>query len=291
MTKPILYSKIVAGTMTWGSWGNGLSTAEMITLMQEAISCGITTFDHADIYGSYTTEGDFGAALTQSNIPRENIQLITKCGIQMVSENRSTKIKHYDYSKAHITWSVHQSLKELQTDYIDLLLLHRPSPLLDVREVADTILALQDAGKIKEFGVSNFTPLQVALLQQEIPVRVNQIECSLLHTDMMYNGTLDAAQQYGQVAMAWSPLGGFFGKETEKTKRISTVLKGLQVKYDADESQLLLAWLMQHPSGIRPVVGTTKAQRLNEAVAATKIILEVADWFTLLKASLGHDVP
>ena len=148
------YSKIIAGCMSWGAWGKQFSTQEMITQINITLASGITTFDHADIYGDYTTENEFGHAFSKSSIERESIQLISKCGIQYVGGTRDNSIKYYNYSKEYIIWSVEKSLKELKTDYLDLLLLHRPSPLMNPDEIALAIDELKQQGKILDFGVS-----------------------------------------------------------------------------------------------------------------------------------------
>ena len=276
--------------MTWGKWGSQLGTNEMVALMEHCLDSGITSFDHADIYGDYTTESDFGKAFAQSTIARESVQFITKCGIQMTS-GRPNRVKHYQYDAAYIINSAEASLKNLQTDYLDLLLLHRPSPLMDPGEVAKAITTLQSSGKIKAFGVSNFSPSQIALLEKAIPVSGNQVECSLLHTDPFYDGTFDDTITHERMAMAWSPLGGFFGETSSRTEAIKKVLETFGENYDANASQLLLAWLMKHPAGIHPVVGTTKKERLTDSVTATHIDMDLQDWFVLLEASLGHEAP
>ncbi|WP_338732389.1 aldo/keto reductase [Mangrovimonas cancribranchiae] len=286
------YSDIIAGTMNWGAWGKQLCTKDMADLMYHCLDCGITTFDHADIYGDYSTESEFGKALADSNIKREDIQLISKCGIQYLGNSRpGNKVKHYDYNKNYIIWSVEQSLKNLQTDYLDLLLLHRPSPLLNPMEVAEAITTLKKAGKIKDFGVSNFLPSQINLLQKYIEVSVNQQECSITHFDPLLDGNLDYLQTHNIQAMAWSPLGSFFKEDTSQTKRIDKVLCHLQKQYNASKDQLLLAWLLKHPANIIPVVGTTTPERLTFAIEASKIDLSQQDWFALLVASQGHKVP
>lgn len=291
MEKSSNYSKIIAGTMTWGSWGKQLTTKEMIDMMQHCMDIGMSTFDHADIYGDYTNEIEFGAALNQSNIDRASMQLISKCGIQHTGKTRSNKIKHYNYSKDYIIWSAEQTLQKLKTDYLDLFLLHRPSPLLHPEEVAEAIVHLRKDGKIRDFGVSNFTPSQIALLETAIPVFGNQVEFSLTADSVMYDGTLDDILANKRFGMAWSPLGSYFRKDGERTQRIKKVFADLQGKYNADESQLLLAWMMHHPAKIHPVVGTTNPNRLKDAVAATNIKFELEDWFELLEASQGHVVP
>ena len=285
------FSRIISGVMTWGSGGKQLSTKEMDQLMHHCLDVGITTFDHADIYGGYTTEGDFGKAFSKSGISRDKVQFITKCGIQYVGEARDNKVKHYDYTTDYIVWSAERSLKELKTEYLDLFLLHRPSPLMHPDEVAAAIQKLMKAGKVKHFGVSNFTPSQIALIEKEIPVEGNQVECSLTSHSVMFDGTSDDALIRDRLLMAWSPLGSYFREKSGQRKRIKKALKPLKEKYNASSSQLLLAWLLKHPAGVYPVVGTANPDRLKEAVGALKIHLELEDWFHLLTASQGHKVP
>ncbi len=277
--------------MTWGSWGKQLSKKEMAVLMNFCVSNHITTFDHADIYGAYTTEADFGKAFADSGLQREAIQLISKCGIQYMSDNRNNKVKHYNYSKKYIISSVEESLKHLKTDYLDLLLLHRPSPLMVAEEIAEAISLLKKDGKIRDFGVSNFTPSQMDLIGLRMDIDVNQIEFSLTEHTAMHDGTLDFMMTNGIKPMAWSPLGAVFKEDNEQTRRIHKQLGALLDKYNATEDQLLLAWLMRHPSGIHPVIGTTTKERMKLAVEATKIELELEDWFLILVAAQGHKVP
>ncbi len=277
--------------MTWGSWGKQLSNKEMEALMNFCVSNHITTFDHADIYGAYTTEADFGKAFKSSSLKREDLQLISKCGIQELSDNRKNKVKHYNYSKDHIICSVEDSLKNLETDYLDLLLLHRPSPLMVAEDIAEAITVLKKDGKIRDFGVSNFTPSQMDMIGLRMDIDVNQIEFSLTEHSAMYNGTLDFMTTSGIKPMAWSPLGSVFKDDNEQTRRIHKQLGELMDKYNATEDQLLLAWILKHPSGIHPVIGTTTEKRLKLAVEAAKIELELEDWFLILQAAQGHNVP
>ena len=285
------YSRIIAGTMNWGSWGKQLNKPDMISLMQHCISCGITTFDHADIYGAYSTEADFGNAFNESGIKRENIQLISKCGIQYLTETRANKIKHYNYDKAYVIWSAETSLKHLKTDYLDLFLLHRPSPLMHPDEISEAILKLKEQGKIKDFGVSNFTTSQVDLISKNTPVSVNQIEFSITQHNAMHDGVLDQMLLKNITPMSWSPLGLVFKDHNEQTIRIKTQLEKLTHKYNATEDQLLLAWILKHPSGIHPIIGTTNELRIKNAANAVNINLELEDWFFILTASQGHKVP
>lgn len=286
------FSKITAGTMTWGQWGKKLSKQEMIDLMHHCLENNIHTFDHADIYGDYSTEADFGNAFAESGIKRSQIELVSKCGIQYIGNSRpDLKVKHYNYTKEYIIWSAENSLKHLKTDYLDLLLLHRPSPLMHPEVIAEAVSTLKKEGKIKSFGVSNFTPSQTDLLNKYDGVEVNQIEFSLTQHTAMHDGTLDHMMLNNIQPMSWSPLGYVFKEDTEQTRRIHKQLGALLDKYNATEDQLLLAWILKHPSNIIPVVGTTTKQRLKDAYAATKINLELEDWFLILVACQGHKVP
>ncbi|NRD18795.1 aldo/keto reductase [Winogradskyella eckloniae] len=277
--------------MTWGSWGKQFSKKEMAALMNFCVENQITSFDHADIYGAYTTETDFGKAFSESGLKREDIQLISKCGIQYVCDNRQNTVKHYNYSKDYIIWSVENSLKHLKTDYLDLLLLHRPSPLMVAEEIADAITVLKKDGKIRDFGVSNFTPSQMDMIGLRTDINVNQIEFSLTAHTAMHNGTLDFMTTNGIKPMAWSPLGSVFREDTEQTRRIHKQLGLLMDKYNATEDQLLLAWILKHPAHIHPVIGTTTKERIKQAVKAASITLDLEDWFLILVAAQGHKVP
>lgn len=285
------FSKLIVGTMTWGSWGKQLSKADKIELMHHCVNQDLTTFDHADIYGGYTNETDFGAAYAESNIARESIQLISKCGIQYVCEARDNQIKHYNYSKDYIIWSAEESLRNLNTEYLDLFLLHRPSPLMQPEEICSAITQLRNDGKIRDFGVSNFTASQIAMLETMIPVSANQVEFSLTAHSVMYDGTLDDMIAGKRLTMCWSPLGSYFKEENENTSRIRKAMGPMTEKYSASEDQLLLAWILKHPANVHPVVGTTNKKRLTDAKNATNIALDLEDWFVLLYANQGHKVP
>ena len=290
MNKPE-FSRIIAGCMSWGVWGKSLEQSEIISTLNHCLEHHITTFDHADIYGDYTTEALFGEALSKSTIDRESIQLISKCGIQYVGQTRTNKIKHYDYSKSYIIWSVEKSLQNLKTEYLDALLLHRPSPLMHPYEIAEAITHLKGQGKIRHFGVSNFTASQVTLMDKVVPVEMNQIEYSLTQFDAHTNGILDQMITKNIMPMAWSPLGSIFKEGNDRSDRIKSVLKELVSKYNATEDQLLLAWVLRHPSNVHPVIGTTNLNRIANASKTTSITLDLEDWFTMLVASQGHKVP
>ncbi|MBT9187166.1 aldo/keto reductase [Zobellia russellii] len=291
MQKNNFYSKVIAGTMTWGSWGKGFSKSSMIDIMTHCVENGITTFDHADIYGGYTTEEDFGNAFKEAGIDREKVQFISKCGIQLDAEARKNHVKHYNYDTEYIILSAEQSLKKLNTEYLDMLLVHRPSPLMHPEAIGKAISKLKEQGKVKSFGVSNFFTSQIALIESVIPVEGNQVEFSLTENKVMYDGTLDDALANKRMAMSYSPLGSYFRKDDEVSKRIKKAMIPMSEKYEATEDQLLLAWVMRHPSNVFPVVGTATKSRLSAALEATKIEMDKTDWFILLEAANGYEVP
>ena len=284
------FSNIIAGTMTWGVWGKNCNTNQMIELMNCCIDNNISSFDHADIYGDYTTEAAFGKAFNESKIERQKVQFISKCGIQMNLQNRSNAIKHYEYSKAYIIWSVEESLRNLQTDYLDLLLLHRPSPLMQTDEIAEAIEQLKQAGKILDFGVSNFTPSQTDLIEIKTKISFNQIEFSITHFEAMLNGSLDHMQVKNIKPMSWSPLGSVFKKDNEQSQRIKALAETFVLKYNVPVDVVLLAWILRHPSGILPVCGTADTTRIAQLMKATTVEMELQDWFALLTESCGNEV-
>ena len=258
-------------------------------LIQSSLDEGITTFDHADIYGDHSNEERFGNFIQRNPAAREKMQLVTKCGIKFSSSKRpATWVKHYDTSREHIFWSVENSLKKLHTDRLDALLIHRPDPLLNPLEVADTFYELKQQGKVLHFGVSNFTPSQFRMLQHHLPFPLvtNQIEISLSRIDSLFNGDLDVLMELGVSPMAWSPLGG--GKTLDLDER---VVFGKAAKYNASYSQLSLAWLMYHPACIFPIIGTTKPERIVEAARSSEIALDRQDWFEMLKWIMKKEVP
>ncbi len=283
----------VAGCMRWGKWGANFSTHDYEFIINQCVENGITAFDHADIYGDYTTEADFGQAIKHKHTLRSKIKLITKCGIQMVCDNRPNhQVKSYNTSKQHIIKSVEQSLKNFHTDYLDVFLIHRPSPLLNPKEVAEAITQLKEEGKVLQFGVSNFLPQQVDALKNEVEINYNQIELSIVHLKPFIDGTLDNCLQNEIRPMAWSPLGGGILSEDEhpRFRSIFSTASELAEKYNTGMNQILIAFLLKHPTNILPVVGTTKIERLLQVKEASNIMLENEDWFKLWTASTGEDV-
>tara|TARA_B100002052_G_scaffold195091_1_gene177867 strand:+ start:926 stop:1780 length:855 start_codon:yes stop_codon:yes gene_type:complete len=281
-------SRIISGTMNWGTWGANYSKQEMCQLISESFDSGINSFDHADIYGGYTTEESFGDAFIDTGIKREDVFFISKCGIMYPSKKLPIKTKHYDYSEDHIIKSVNNSLKYLQTDYLDCLLLHRPSPLMDINIIGNTIEGLIKSGKIKSFGVSNFTADQMDMFKGKVEILYNQINLSLTHLDHMFDGTLEYMQANKILPMAYSPLGSYFKEGSNKIKK---VVESLKDKYSCTDYQLLISWLLKHPSKVYPVIGTTKSDRIKKSMKSLKIEIELIDWFELLEASVGNRVP
>jgi len=283
-------SYIVAGTMSWGIWDKNFSTSEMEHIINTCVENQITSFDHADIYGNYTTESEFGKAFAQSKIDRNRIQLISKCGIQHVN-GRNNAIKYYDYSKDYIIWSVENSLKNLQTDYLDVLLLHRPSPLMVADEIAEAVVKLKKEGKIIDFGVSNFTASQTELICQKTEVNYNQIQFSATHYEAMLDGSLDYMQLHNICPMSWNPLGIVFTEDIEQTRRLKKLLVQLVDKYHLGSDSILLAWVLKHPANIIPVVGTVNIARIQALMKAVEMDLDQLDWFAIWSESMGNKVP
>ena len=291
MSKTVL-SPIISGTMNWGVWDKNLTTKEMENMIQICIENKITTFDHADIYGSYTTEADFGKAFQASKISREKLQLITKCGIQMIAEKRpENKIKHYEYSKEYIIWSAEESLKKLKTDFIDVFLLHRPSPLMQADEIAEAVEKLKSEGKIIDFGLSNFTSSQTELIRSKTEVSFNQVQFSATHYEAMTDGSLDYMQTHGIRPLSWNPLGTVFREDTKKTRRLKKLLAELVQKYSFGSDTLLLAWILKHPAGVIPIAGTVNIARIQSLMKAAELEMDKEDWFAIWTESMGDDVP
>lgn len=280
--------------MKWGQWGSKFSTDQYQYMIEACMALGITSFDHADIYGHYTTEEEFGAALKKLSSLRPKMQIISKCGIKMVTPNRPAHIiKSYDTSRTHIIQTAENSLKNLQTNYLDVLLIHRPDPLMHPDEIAEAFTHLKKAGKVLHFGVSNFTPSQTEMILSRFPIFINQIELSILHLKPFVNGVLDQCLNKNIIPMAWSPLGGgdlFKPSDDERNIRVVSAAGILAGKYNATPDQILLSWLLQHPSGILPVLGTAKIERIKKSLEALQIKLSREEWFMLWRASTGQEV-
>lgn len=287
------FSRLAFGFWRLMDWDH--SPGAVLNLIHALLELGVTTFDHADIYGDYRCEAAFGEALALEPSLRDRMELVTKCGIKLPSWPGNT-LPHYDTTKAHILQSVENSLQRLHVDTIDVLLIHRPDPFMDADETAAAFEALHQAGKVRYFGVSNFTPSQFDLLQSRLdtPLVTNQVEFSALHLDPLYDGTFDQLQRLRVVPQAWSPLAGgrLFTGEDERAARVRTALVQVGTElggYTPD--QVALAWILAHPARVQPVIGTGKLDRVRSATVAASLTLSREQWFTILKASHGHDVP
>ncbi len=290
-------SRLILGAWRLGDTPERTSPEAIIGLVETSLQEGISTIDHADIYGNYAVEELFGRALSRQSALRGQLELVSKCGIKLVSPKRPEhRLKTYDTSREHITASVHTSLRNLHTDYLDVLLIHRPDPLMNADEMAEAFVSLRQAGKVKHFGVSNFTPHQFSLLQSRLdfPLVTNQIEFSVLHLPPLDDGTLDQCQQLRVPPMAWSPLAG--GKLFTNTDERSTQT-GLALQQVGEEmgkasvEQVALSWILKHPANAMPVLGTGRPERIREAARAAELALSSDQWFAILKASAGQDVP
>ncbi|MBM7097917.1 aldo/keto reductase family oxidoreductase [Bacillus sp. H-16] len=295
LTNDLSFSRIVHGAWRLNDWN--YTTEQTTSLIEHCIEQGITTFDHADIYGGYTCEELFGRALQAKPGLRDKMELVTKCGIVLESPNRPEhKSHHYNTSKEHIIRSVENSLSSLKTDYIDTLLIHRPDPMMNPEEVAEAFSELKDSGKVRTFGVSNFKRHQLNMLQSYLDDKLitNQVEVSAYELENIHDGTLDLCMEHRMPVMAWSPLAGgaVFSGNGEKAVRLRDTLTKVGAELGTEDiSEVLYAWILKHPATIMPIVGSGKTARIDSAVRALGHKLSLDQWFEILHASMGHDVP
>lgn len=284
-------SPIVAGLWRLGDWN--LDVPQRVRWIEQALELGISSFDHADIYGDYGAERLFGEALAAAPSLRGRMQLVTKCGIRLCSPRLPYRINHYDTSAAYVRAQVEQSLRNLRTDWLDQVLIHRPDYLMDAGELAETFATLTREGKVRHWGVSNHSTSQFALLHARHPLSTNQVELSPLHMDALDDGTLDQAQQLGLRPMIWSPLGGgrlFTGEDTQAV-RVRQAMDAIAGRLGISLATLAFAWVLRHPSRPHPITGTGRIEGLREAVAAVDVRLEAEDWYAIWTAGKGHPVP
>ncbi|MFZ8770676.1 aldo/keto reductase family oxidoreductase [Vibrio harveyi] len=289
------FSELVQGYWRAVDWG--MTAQERLSFLKQHIELGITTVDHADIYGNYECEALFGEALALDKSVREQIQIVTKCDINLCGDKTpERKINHYDTSAAHIYQSVNNSLERLNVDEIDVLLIHRPDVLMDADEVAEAFSELHKVGKVKHFGVSNFTPRQFELLQSRLskPLVTNQVEINPLNFEVAHDGTLDQMQTLRVRPMAWSCLGGgsIFTGDTEQAVRVRNELEMIREEVGANSiDEVIYAWVRRLPSKPMPIIGSGKIERLHSAVNALNIELTREQWYRVWVASKGHGVP
>ena len=307
-------SRIACGCMHLSrAWDDTAITAAEISatlkLVETALEQGITLFDHADIYARGKSEQLFGEALRQIPELRGRIVLQSKCGIRVAGDPEANSPARYDSSRGHIVRSVEGILKRLDTDHLDVLLLHRPDPLMEPAEVAHAFDHLQSSGKVLNFGVSNHNAAQISLLQEHLeqPLVVNQVELSLLHHQLVSDGllfnqpgetgvgrTLDYCREYGILVQAWSPLAGgklFAATPAKELRPVAELATQLAEAKGVAPEAILLAWLLKHPAGIQPIVGTANPDRLVASCQADAIDLSREEWYALLAAARGMGVP
>ena len=287
------YSRIAAGVIRWGSWGTKMPPTKMASMINTCVELGVTTFDHADIYGNYTTEREFGDALILSGIPRDKVQIITKCGvIKPCAEKPGFKISHYNTSKRHIIESVEQSLENFNCDYIDLMMINRPSPIMNYREMAEAFQTLNESGKVREFGTVNFPPDQIRAMRRYYPIVANQSELSITNLTPLFDGTIDTCTTYDMMPMSWSPLGGgSIYTNTKAGEKLEARLQKQADKYDWSLADMALLFLLHHPAGIIPVINQSKAEKMKEATDLLDVTLSNEQWFEILIAAQGFELP
>ena len=305
MIKRILGSSSVeTSALALGCWRlHQLSQNQLTELIDTTFNSGINCFDHADIYGNGESEIQFGHALASMSVQRSDIILQSKCGIRS---------GYYDLRKTHILESVDGILSRLQTDYLDILLLHRPDVLMEAEQIAEAFTALLTSGKVRHFGVSNFKPMQIQLLQRQLPMPliVNQMQFGLAHTGMIDSGintnihndaainrdsdALDYCQLNNITVQAWSPLqfGMFEGNfiDHPKYSELNSALERITEHYSVCKSGIALAWILRHPANMQAIVGSTRASRIEQMAKATSITISHEHWYELYRAA-GNQLP
>jgi len=291
-------SRLIYGCMRIVGDGSSEARSRGKRAVQTAVDAGYTVFDHADIYGDGACEALFGELLKESPGLRERLIVVSKCGIRFAGDPDGSAPKRYDFSRQHISQSVEGSLSRLGIEQLDVLLLHRPDYLFDVRELAAVLLELKAAGKVRHFGVSNFSPSQVRLLTAvcDVPIEANQVEINLHRPDALTDGTLDQCQELGITPQAWAPLAGAVPQAGRThfsdvdAARVRAELAEQAAHYGVDDWLIALAWLLRHPAGIAPVIGTTTPERIRASVAALDVAYTRDDWYRLWEARNGFAV-
>ncbi|MGR4048418.1 aldo/keto reductase [Kosakonia cowanii] len=285
------FSRFVMGYWRLMEWN--FTPRQLVSFIEAHLDLGVTTVDHADIYGGYQCEAAFGEALKLAPHLRARMEMVTKCGIATTAKPQHA-IGHYITERAHIIHSAEQSLVNLATDYLDLLLIHRPDPLMDADEVAEAFMQLHQSGKVRHFGVSNFTPAQFSLLQSRLPFTLvtNQVEISPVHQPLLLDGTLDQLQQLRIRPMAWSCLGGGRIFSDADCQPLRDELHQVATELNAENiEQVIYAWVLRLPSAPLPIIGSGKIERVRSSLGAMKLQMSRQQWFRIRKAALGYDVP
>lgn len=295
LSKDFKISRLVHGQWRMVDWNR--SRNEILYLTEQVIELGITTFDNADIYGDYSCEELFGNALSLKKELRKNIQIITKCGINLISKKfPNRKVQHYDYSYNHVVSSVETSLNKLQTDYIDLLLLHRLAPFFNPEEVAKAFTELKNSGKVLNFGVSNFNSMQFEMLNSYTDEKLitNQVEISPFCLEHFDNGNIDFFLKERIRPMAWSPLAGgsFMNPKSVMELRVVQALTEVAEELNIESiDKIIYSWLLNHPASIIPIIGSSKFERVKNAVEALDISMNLEQWYKIYIAAKGEPLP
>lgn len=290
------FSRLIYGAWRLAENTEDTSVQSVLKKINVCLDAGITSFDHADIYGDYSCEEIFGAALKTDKSLLQKIELVTKCGIMLVSEKRpANRIKHYNTTADHIISSAERSLKNLGAEKIDLLLIHRPNPILNPEETGAAFDHLRRSGKVLHFGVSNFLPHQFNSLQSylDFPLVTNQIEISPLRLDAFTDGTLDQCLEKRMSPMCWSPFAGgkMFSQQSETFRKITDELNSIAQRENCTMEEVILKWLTFSPHNILPIVGTNRTERIAAYRNFEKIHFTDQDWFRIFSAASGRDVP
>ena len=290
LNKKVSLSRIVYGMWRLGDDEN-TSPEHVLAKIDASLDQGITSFDQADIYGGYEAEEILGNALSGSGL-RNKMEIVTKCDIiAPVGRYADARVKYYDTTRAHIMASVDHSLRLMGIDYIDLLLIHRPDPLMDHHETGAALDEVIASGKVRSVGVSNFRPYDWELLQSAMKNQLvtNQIELSVLAHDSFVNGDVAFHQRIGTPLMAWSPLAGgalFSGDHPDVMSALSNVAS----QNNVDETAVAIAWLLAHPCRILPVLGTNSLERIKGMSAALDVKMDRQTWYEIYTATLGREV-
>ena len=292
-------SRLVYGCMRIVGDNSDESRRKGKEAVRTAYESGFTHFDHADIYGGGKCEELFAEVLREIPGMRKNIIITSKCGIIGKGKPNPDDPARYDFTENHILNSVNGILSRLNTDYIDILLLHRPDYLFQAEEVAGAFKKLIDSGKVRNFGVSNFRPSQLSLLQKHCPMPIitNQVEINIHNINTLQDGTLDQCQELNIAPQAWCPLGGVvypawgntFSPDDEL--RIKREFNRQSAKYSTENWIIMLAWLLKQPAMIFPIIGTTNSSRIKVSLEALELDYSRVDWYRLLEARNGQPVP
>ena len=290
-----IFSRFVQGYWRLNSWD--MNPEQRLSFLKQHLDLGISTIDHAHIYGPPSCEELFGEALKLAPYIRQDIQIISKCGINLVNElDKEKYVSHYNSDRKNIIQSVETSLKRLSTDYLDTLLFHRPDFLMNVDEIAEVFSQLKQSGKVKFFGVSNFSTSQFSLLQSRLdhPLITNQVEINPMNFNAIDNGTLDQLQQKRIKPMAWSCLAGgkIFTEQSEQAQRLRDTLTDIQEEIGANSiDQVIFAWISKLPSNPVMIIGSGKIERIITAIESENLLLNKEQWYRIWVASKGINVP